>query len=544
SNSVGCKGRVTSPEELNSSSTMNPSNMNELDMEEETWAEVPKGINTIANLFGDFPLLTKVTSPRPFGDKDASNVHNIDDVANKDSPGDPIVQLVDINTKSTSYAGVVGSSTMAQPQVSSFRPLAADHVFNDVIKPIMLDSYTSSMCKDSWGRSSFARCLIKVNSEANLVDVVTIGIPSLMGDDFTKETIRVMTPIVSTSNVVTPIVEKANDGFQAMGKKKKRQGKSKSTNGGQFAGPVVKQNVRYEPKANTSAPKKRATNVDIASNSSSMLKSIGTSSNNDNITSSNSFSALNVEEEEEEEEEEEVVENLYDETANLFPNTKTDGGSSFTADNSRLFKKKKLTADQIVQLITSLVRMKLVTFKFKKMTTRYLTPTDITSEGFNIKSCVADLVANGGWLWPQAWLLKALDLGLIPVPSIIDSRPDLVQWRDLNGVLSCFCVGAAWEALRPRGVEVSWYRVVWFSHCIPRHAFHLWLVMRNSLKTQAKLRQWDVGVGTDLNLLQCAFCSCQLDSHAHLFFECLYSLKVWQLVRPLAGMKNVPTLFA
>nr|GEZ00674.1 reverse transcriptase domain, reverse transcriptase zinc-binding domain protein [Tanacetum cinerariifolium] len=37
--------------------------------------------------------------------------------------------------------------------------------------------------------------------------------------------------------------------------------------------------------------------------------------------------------------------------------------------NSRLFKKKKLTADQIVQLITSLVRMKLVTFKFKKMST-------------------------------------------------------------------------------------------------------------------------------------------------------------------------------
>ncbi|GJS24848.1 hypothetical protein Tco_0453480 [Tanacetum coccineum] len=37
--------------------------------------------------------------------------------------------------------------------------------------------------------------------------------------------------------------------------------------------------------------------------------------------------------------------------------------------NSRLFKKKKSSADQIVQLITSLVRMKLVTFKFKKMCT-------------------------------------------------------------------------------------------------------------------------------------------------------------------------------
>lgn len=58
-------------------------------------------------------------------------------------------------------------------------------------KPIMLDSYTSSMCKDSWGRSSFARCLIEVGSEDELVEVITIGVPSLTGDGFTKESIRV-----------------------------------------------------------------------------------------------------------------------------------------------------------------------------------------------------------------------------------------------------------------------------------------------------------------------------------------------------------------
>ncbi|GJR08985.1 zinc knuckle CX2CX4HX4C containing protein [Tanacetum coccineum] len=58
-------------------------------------------------------------------------------------------------------------------------------------KPVMLDSYTSSMCNDSWGRSSFARCLIEVNSEADLVDIVTIGESSLCEDDFTKEIIRV-----------------------------------------------------------------------------------------------------------------------------------------------------------------------------------------------------------------------------------------------------------------------------------------------------------------------------------------------------------------
>ncbi|GKB26857.1 RNA-directed DNA polymerase, eukaryota [Tanacetum coccineum] len=71
-------------------------------------------------------------------------------------------------------------------------------------------------------------------------------------------------------------------------------------------------------KATTNTPKKGATNKGNEYIPSSLLKNLGNSLNKDNITSSNSFSALNVEE----------VENVYDETANLF--TKT-GESSFTA---------------------------------------------------------------------------------------------------------------------------------------------------------------------------------------------------------------------
>ncbi|GJU50601.1 putative RNA-directed DNA polymerase [Tanacetum coccineum] len=153
----------------------------------------------------------------------------------------------------------------------------------------------------------------------------------------------------------------------------------------------------------------------------------------------------------------------------------------------------------------------------------YLTPRDISREGFNLRTCVADLVAADGWLWPQAWLLKAPNLGLIPVPALRD-QIDVVQWKDLNGLLSSFSVRAAWEALRSRGNSVLWYRVVWFSHCIPRHAFHIWLVMRNSLRTQDKLRQWETNK----------------DSHPHLFFECAFSSKVWQLVCHLADLDQVP----
>ncbi|GJV55395.1 zinc knuckle CX2CX4HX4C containing protein [Tanacetum coccineum] len=335
-------------------------------------------------------------------------------------PSDPIVQSVDIKTKSTTYVRAVGANAKDQPKVNSnFRPLVADPVIDGInisiprkvvekvstcfehtlygyfigkrmaflvveyyarnnwvkqeLKRIMKNSkgffffkFDSRagleaileggpwlICKSpiifkKWSmdtrllKEELTRIPIWVKlhdvtiqvfeeDEADLVDVVTIGIPSLIGDEFTKETIRVeyewrlprcnlckifghvhdhcpnkvVSPhIVNTSNVITPTVEKTNDGFQTVSKKKKRKGKYKSTNGGQFAGPSVKQNVRYEPKAITSAPMKGATNVGNPSTSSSMLKTT-------------------------EEEEEEDVENVYDETANLF--TKTDRSSSFTA---------------------------------------------------------------------------------------------------------------------------------------------------------------------------------------------------------------------
>nr|GEZ23611.1 zinc knuckle CX2CX4HX4C [Tanacetum cinerariifolium] len=98
-------------------------------------------------------------------------------------PNDPIIQSVDINTKSTSYVGAVGASAKDQPNVSNFRTLVADPVFDGVNVSVR------KVVKK--GKSSFARCLIKVNSDVDLMNVVTIGIPSLSGDCFTKENIRV-----------------------------------------------------------------------------------------------------------------------------------------------------------------------------------------------------------------------------------------------------------------------------------------------------------------------------------------------------------------
>ncbi|GJU91519.1 hypothetical protein Tco_1303942 [Tanacetum coccineum] len=174
---------------------------------------------------------------------------------------------------------------------------------------------------------------------------------------------------------------------------------------------------------------------------------------------------------------------------------------------------------------------------------QYLSPRDITNEGYNLQNRVADLVTHGGWSWPQTWLRKAPNLGQLPVPILDEARLDTPQWREVNGKFSNFLVKYAWDALRPRRTEVPWYQIVLFSQCILRHAFHLWLVMRNSLKTQDRLRQWDVGVNSDVNLLCCTFCDSQPDSHGHLFFEYSFSTQVWRFIRPLAGMEDVSQSF-
>ncbi|GKC23162.1 zinc knuckle CX2CX4HX4C containing protein [Tanacetum coccineum] len=44
-------------------------------------------------------------------------------------------------------------------------------------KPIMLDSYTSNMCLSSWGKSTYARALIEVLAEKDLLDSLVIAIP-------------------------------------------------------------------------------------------------------------------------------------------------------------------------------------------------------------------------------------------------------------------------------------------------------------------------------------------------------------------------------
>nr|GEX13993.1 hypothetical protein [Tanacetum cinerariifolium] len=124
-----------------------------------------------------------------------------------------------------------------------------------------------------------------------------------------------------------------------------------------------------------------------------------------------------------------------------------------------------------------------------------ISPHDIHRAGFDMFNVVKDTIVDGQWTWPHEWILRYHILATIGVSAIVPNELDNLEWRTSSGTTLNFSVSLVRECIWARGEEVNWCDVVWFSNCIPRHTFHLWLVIKWKLKTQDTLRQWDVFVG-------------------------------------------------
>ncbi|XP_021992554.1 uncharacterized protein LOC110889344 [Helianthus annuus] len=152
----------------------------------------------------------------------------------------------------------------------------------------------------------------------------------------------------------------------------------------------------------------------------------------------------------------------------------------------------------------------------------------------------AELVdANGNWRWPQAWYDLFPVLINVMAPSLVPDSVDRLGWREVGGKIVHFSSWEAWNNLRVRDNKVAWVNMVWYGQCIPRHSFHLWLVLKNKLKTQDRLAVWEAGSETNLRLMCCPLCNYGRDSRDHLFFQCSYAAKIWSIVKEKVDMVNV-----
>ncbi|GJV72227.1 hypothetical protein Tco_1492222 [Tanacetum coccineum] len=134
-----------------------------------------------------------------------------------------------------------------------------------------------------------------------------------------------------------------------------------------------------------------------------------------------------------------------------------------------------------------------------------------------------DILNNGVFSWPSELSSKHFFLLSINMPNARTNRPDLLEWRNETGTVKQFYISSVWNSIRPRSNMVVWFDVVWFSNCIPRHAFNLWLAVKQRLKTQDKLCSWDLSSSL---MASCPLCETHIDSHEHLFFECSFSTQI------------------
>ncbi|XP_052623754.1 uncharacterized protein LOC128129115 [Lactuca sativa] len=128
------------------------------------------------------------------------------------------------------------------------------------------------------------------------------------------------------------------------------------------------------------------------------------------------------------------------------------------------------------------------------------------SNGLSDSALVCDVLQFDSYSWPVEWVNKFPGLTEAPM----------------------FCIDSN---LNNFGDIVPWYDLVWYNNCIPRNSFILWLAVLNRLKTQDRVRGWEVAG----NLL-CPFCDNMPDSHNHLFFNCEYSSRIWKYFCSKVGL--------
>ncbi|GJR89610.1 uncharacterized protein Tco_0213621 [Tanacetum coccineum] len=154
--------------------------------------------------------------------------------------------------------------------------------------PILLDSYTTTMCLVSWGRSSYARAMIEIHAENELKENLVIAIPNLEDEGYTRETIRIeyewkpprcdeckifghscdsCPKIIKEVPLKVDNNETDNEGFQLVGKKGRYR--TVKQGGRQIGGVYLtkpKPNFQYRPKEKEK--KKQAVNSEVKNTSS------------------------------------------------------------------------------------------------------------------------------------------------------------------------------------------------------------------------------------------------------------------------------------
>lgn len=133
---------------------------------------------------------------------------------------------------------------------------------------------------------------------------------------------------------------------------------------------------------------------------------------------------------------------------------------------------------------------------------KFINYRDVYEADFTKSAKVLEIGVNGEWNIPDEWGSRFSAIFSYPPPVLIRDRDDCMMWRTRNQKSVHFSVKNVWNDISAALEEKKWARLVWFSQCIPRHAFIVWVAMHGKLKTQDKYIH-----GDDYTDLKCPFCN-------------------------------------
>ncbi|GJU04045.1 RNA-directed DNA polymerase, eukaryota, reverse transcriptase zinc-binding domain protein [Tanacetum coccineum] len=165
---------------------------------------------------------------------------------------------------------------------------------------------------------------------------------------------------------------------------------------------------------------------------------------------------------------------------------------------------------------------------------QYLTHRDLYDERLSENLTVKDMIVNGRWNWPEEWYVKFPAITGLEVPIIDEDSEDSIVWKARLGDVVKFSMRQVNFDLSNQYPNVLWWKLIWYSQCIPKHSFILWLAMLNKLTTQDRLKKWG---NQDVN--RCCLCLNDSEDLKHLFFKCSYAKKVWGMVLSMTDIDNI-----
>ena len=94
------------------------------------------------------------------------------------------------------------------------------------------------------------------------------------------------------------------------------------------------------------------------------------------------------------------------------------------------------------------------------------------------------MIVEGEWNWPSEWQEMFPVTTNLEVPVIDANGGDSIIWKRSNGSESAFAVKIAYEDLNVTEQNIVWWELIWFTQCVPKHSFVLWLAVQKDKMTK------------------------------------------------------------